>query len=64
MAVQTEIQEMPTKKELDTFKQFVSKINPKDAYETAAAEYEKNPDDPFTQAKLKALFPIAKKKMN
>lgn len=52
---------MATKKELDTFKQFVSKSNSEDAYKTAADEYEKNPDNPFTQAKLKALSSKAKK---
>lgn len=61
MVDQEEIQEMPTKKELESFKHFVSKSNPEDTYKTAVDEYEKNPDNPFTQAKLKALSLRAKK---
>jgi hypothetical protein len=60
MADQEEIQEMATKEELKTFRQFVSKSNPTDAYKTAVDEYVKNPN-PFTKAKLKALSSQAKK---
>lgn len=52
--------EMATKKELDTFKQFVSKSNPEETHKAAADEYVKNPNE-FTKAKLMAVSGKAKK---
>lgn len=51
---------MATKKELDTFKQFVSKSNPEETHKAAADEYVKNPNE-FTKAKLMAVSGKAKK---